>query len=371
MEKSKSNSTQPNPFTPVFGKTPAVLAGRELIIEALESALESGGSSPEVCSIISGVRGSGKTTLLQYLKYRAEQSGWIVASVTAQRGMLEDILQRAGAAASHLTNTGSGKKLTSIKAFNFSASWENEDYPQLNFRSQITNLLQALNETNTGILFMVDEVNASLDEMKELSAVFQHLVGENEKVALFMAGLPYHTSSLLQGKTTSFLRRAAQFHLDNLQDFEVEEAFELTVNGGGRKITQEALNLAVSEIAGFPFMLQLVGYRSWVACIGGKTIELGHVKQGAKIAKEELKSRVFGATVSELSRGDIQFLDAMKKDGTPTTRQDIAKQTGRTSSWISKYKKRLLESGVIEETLLGDLEFALPGFAEYLEGIDI
>ncbi len=361
-----TSSSSINPFTPVFGKTPAVLAGRELIIEALANALESSESSPEVCSIISGVRGSGKTTLLQYLKYCAEEMGWIVASTTAQNGMLEDILQRSYAAASHLANTKNGRKLNSIKAFNFAVSWENEDAPKLNFRSQITNLLDALQETDTGILFMVDEINGSLDEMKQLSTVFQHLIGENKKVALFMAGLPYHVSSLLQGKTTSFLRRAAQFRLKNLQDFEVEEAFELTVKQGGRKITQDALNLAVKEIAGFPFMLQLVGYRSWVACGQGETMELEHVKSGAKIAKEELKSRVFGATIAELSRGDIQFLQAMKKDGTPTTRAEIAQQTGRTSAWISKYKKRLLESGVIEETLLGDLNFSLPGFAEYL-----
>lgn len=41
------------------------------------------------------------------------------------------------------------------------------------------------------------------------------------------------------------------------------------------------------------------------------------------------------------------------------------------SSWISKYKKRLLEGGIIEETILGNLTFALPGFAEYLNELGL
>ena len=73
-----------NPFTPVFGRVPAVLAGRTTVIDSLLGALESGGSSPDLCSIVSGFRGSGKPTLLQYVKFRAEEHGSIVASVTAQ-----------------------------------------------------------------------------------------------------------------------------------------------------------------------------------------------------------------------------------------------------------------------------------------------
>ena len=42
-----------------------------------------------------------------------------------------------------------------------------------------------------------------LEEMVQLATVFQLLIGENKKVALFMGGLPYHVASLLLGKTTS------------------------------------------------------------------------------------------------------------------------------------------------------------------------
>ena len=175
-------------------------------------------------------------------------------------------------------------------------------------------------------------------------------------------------NSLLTDKTTSFLRRAAQFHLGNLEDYEVEEAFNLTVQEGGKPINTDALELAVKEIEGFPFMMQLVGYHSWASSGNSDEIEVKHVQQGSKIAHKELKTRIFGATVSELSKGDLEFLRAMNCDK-PTKRAEVAQHTVRTSNWISKYKKRLVSSGVIKETRLGDLKFALPGFEEYLEEI--
>ena len=62
---------QTNPFTPIFGKVPAVMAGLEGIIGDMIDAFESNGSSPDLCSIFTGARGTGKTALLTYLGYRA------------------------------------------------------------------------------------------------------------------------------------------------------------------------------------------------------------------------------------------------------------------------------------------------------------
>lgn len=93
---------QTNPFTPVFGKVPAAMAGRENIIGDMIDAFEGNGSSPDLCSIFTGARGTGKTTLLTYLGCRAQQAGWIIAVTAANGGTLEDLLQRARVSASHL-----------------------------------------------------------------------------------------------------------------------------------------------------------------------------------------------------------------------------------------------------------------------------
>ena len=111
-------------------------------------------------------------------------------------------------------------------------------------------------------------------------------------------------------------------------------------------------------------MMQLVGYRSWNASGASRTIDAAAVRRGVALAQEELEHRVFDATLAELSKGDLAFLLAMARDEGPVRRDVIAERLGRSSSYVSTYKKRLLEAGVIEEPESGVLAFALPGFRE-------
>ena len=69
-------------------------------------------------------------------------------------------------------------------------------------------ILDTLEQTGTGLLISVDELDSRLDEMIQLAAVYQHFVREGRRVALLMADLPNEVSSILNDKTVSFLRRA-------------------------------------------------------------------------------------------------------------------------------------------------------------------
>lgn len=359
---------QKNPFTPVFGKMPAYMAGREQIIDDMVDAFESGNSDPNLCSIFTGARGTGKTALLTYLSYMAEQCGWISANVTASPNMLDDILQRLEESAAHLAETGKGKRVNSVEIASLgSISWE---YPEekLNWRSKMNRLFAQLQQTGTGILITVDEVDASLPQMTELVTTYQHFVRENKKASLLMAGLPFNISALLSGKSTPFLRHAAQHDLGSIPDFEVKEAFRLTVEDGGKQIKSEVLDRAAEVTDGFPFMFQLVGYRAWNLSRQAGEISLENLEDGIRLAREELEARVFGATLSELSPGDLEFLSAMNTTGI-TTRAEVLERSGKSSRFVSSYKKRLAAAGVIDEPLPGRFRFALPGFAEYLEKV--
>ena len=86
---------------------------------------------------------------------------------------MNDILQRVQAGAAHLLNSPSSKKLASIEISPLgSVSWDNNEIPA-NWRTQITNMLNELEKTNTGVLFAIDEVDGSLDEMIQLVTVFK------------------------------------------------------------------------------------------------------------------------------------------------------------------------------------------------------
>ena len=63
---------------------------------------------------------------------------------------------------------------------------------------------------------------------------------------------------------------------------------------------------------------------------------------------------------------DGAFLEAMLVDEGPTLQSDVVRRLGKKSGHVSKYKKRLLQQGVIQERAKGRLEFCLPGFRDFL-----
>lgn len=355
-----------NPFTPVVGKEPLYMAGRDAIIDDVETALSGSGNDPAIISLLVGARGTGKTALLSRFADSAEESGWVTARVTCVSGMLDDILVRTVRGARHLADTQSSRKVKAVSVAKL-GSIELEDSKQepSNWRSKMEDILDALAEYDTGLLVTVDEVNPNIKGMATLVSAFQHFLDEGKKVALIMAGLPYGVTSLLSGKSTSFLRRAARYELKALNDYEVEEALLRTMKEGGKSFEPEALDVAVNAIKGFPFMLQLVGYRAWRMAGSASVVDVSSVEEAVRIAGKELDQRVYEAVWFELSEGDKSFLEAMSSDAGPTRQAELAGRLGKPSGHVSRYKKRMLQQGIIQERTKGVLEFCLPGFKEY------
>ena len=266
----------------------------------------------------------------------------------------------------HLVDTNPSRKIKGAGIADlFSVELEDSPRELSNWRSRMDDILDALAECDTGLLVTIDEVNPDIDEMVTLVAAFQHFLDEGKKVALIMAGLPYAVTSLLSGKSTSFLRRAARYELQALNDYEVEEALVRTMRDGGKSFEPDALEAAIDAIKGFPFMLQLAGYRTWRMAEDSDVVDISSVNAAASIARKELDQRVYEAIWFELSEADKSLLWAMSEDSGVTKQTDLAGRLNKKSGHVSKYKKRLLQHGVIQERSRGLLEFCLPGFREY------
>lgn len=358
-----------NPFTPSFGEVPLYMAGRTRLINELIRALESPRRHPGLTTCVSGARGTGKTALLTLVAHEAEQRGWVCASATAIPGMLEDIFEQTVDASSHLVaSTGADARVTGVGIGEFlRVEWEAPSRKEGNWRTRMSGLLDALAQNDTGLLITVDEVRADLDEMILLAAVYQHFVREGRRVGLLMAGLPFNVSQLLQDKSVSFLRRAQGAFLGRIADLDVELAFTRTITRGGRSISADALSRAVKAIAGFPFMLQLVGFRAWDQAPEEAEISYADTEAGIELAKREMRERILPATCRELSSGDVKFLKAMLPDEDVSSTADIASRLGRSSSYVSQYRRRLMEQGVIGERGRGYVGFEVPMMREYLQ----
>lgn len=224
-------------------------------------------------------------------------------------------------------------------------------------------MLDELDRHDCGLLITVDELQADFDEMVQLASVYQHLVGEGRRVSLLMAGLPYQVSRVLNDRSISFLRRATRHHLGRISDEDIRKALVETVQRGGRTIDKGALDTAVEAIGGFPFMMQLVGYRMWTQAQDG-TITLEGANRGIANARRELRENILETTYQELSDGDLAFVEAMLPDDGASRVSDVAERMGKSSGYAAQYRRRLLEQGVIGERGRGKVGFELPGWRE-------
>ncbi len=356
-----------NPFTPSFGEIPAHLAGRRTIVADLERAFSGTARRPELTSLFSGARGVGKTTLLSLLANKAQECGWITVSTTALPGMLDDIEIGLRRNARHFLDPEPKKRIAGVELASLgSLSFENAEPEKTNWRYRMADILDVLQESKVGVVITVDEVDPSLDELIELAAVFQHFVREGYKVSLLMAGLPHNVSSLLSNKTVSFLRRAQHYKLGRIADYDVKDALGRTIRENGRGIDDEALDFAVQGIDGFPFLMQLVGYRSWDMGSDSQEISMEDVVRGMELGKAELEDRILEATFRELSPEDIRFVVAMLEDEGDSRISDIVVRLDRSPAQVSQYRRRLIDAGVIGERTRGVVGFDLPYFRDYL-----
>jgi len=356
-----------NPFTPAFGTNPYILAGRDAILDDMREAFINGPGDPNLSTLIIGARGTGKTALMSRIRTIAIEEGWLAVGTTALPGMLDDLYEQSVQASEHLIASKSSRKLSSVSVGPVSAGWEHESKTAGNWRTRMGKLLDQLEEHGTGLLMTVDEVQEGLDELVLLAATYQHFVTEGRKVALVMAGLPYHVDRLISNKSVSFLRRSAQRRIGHIGSSDVEEALTQTIVDAGKDITPEATELCVQAIAGFAYMLQLVGYRTWNAGRDDAILGLDSATRGILLARRDMEDHVLSATYRELSAKDIAFLEAMLPDKQYSRMSTIAERMGVTTGYAAKYKSRLLALGIICEQGKGLVAFDMPGLRSYVE----
>ena len=163
-----------NPFTPNFGQVPVVLAGRDQLIDEVSQAFDNAPGDPSLTSILIGARGTGKTALLSLLAGEAQSRGWLDVNAPCIEGMLENIVQGAARAASHLIDSEPSARPTALTLGQLvGVEWERDKPAEPTWYIRMCELLDKLKELGIGLLITVDEVRPNLPEMVAVS--YTHL----------------------------------------------------------------------------------------------------------------------------------------------------------------------------------------------------
>lgn len=361
-----------NPFRPTFGTSPPQLVGRDELVEAFRSSLEDGPGAPGRATLYTGPRGSGKTVMLNEAEESARQLGWIVIAENSTPGLIDRLVREhlPRALADHDPD---GRPLTfksvSAPLGMGGVSWDTTDRHPVTpgLRTQLDALTDVLGARETGVLITVDEIHAGVTaELRELTSVIQHGFREERQLAFVAAGLARAVDERLLGDNyITFLRRADRHTIGAVHLDDVASGLHDPIVAAGRDITPQALTAASEATAGYPFLIQLVGFHIWRQS-GGHTITLDDVTAALPAARRRLGQLVHEPSLAAMSDVDRTFLLAMAQDDGPSKLSDVAQRLGVPTNYASQYRLRLLAAELIVAPARGYVDFELPYMREYL-----
>ena len=350
-----------NPFRPSFGASPPVLAGRAPVLDALCEALDSGSGHPDFTSLLIGVRGAGKTATLNAVQEHGRGRGWLVIAETASGDLCSRLVAAVLELSSGDHDQNGRPRLTGIGALGVGVEFTRADPADARLRPVLTDLGSRLASEGSGLLITLDELQSGEpSELREFATTLQHVTRREElPIAFVAAGLPSIDDTVLQDSPITFLQRCSRHEIAELSDAATVTAFAEPIAAHGGRISDDALRRAVEASNGYPFMVQLIGFHSWrTASSDPPHLEIADVSSGVAEAERRLPHLVLAPIWRSMSAMDRQFALAMAQDDGDTSTADISRRLGRSTSYVSTYRSRLIRAGFIRSTGHGRVNFA-------------
>lgn len=357
-------------FSPSFGNRPSSMVGRDAVIKQFLAGLDDAPGNRDRATLLLGQRGTGKTVLLWEFADRAREKGYVVATPTVSAegmfGRIVEKIQDDGEA--YVREDKPMLTGGTVGAFGFSVGLQftKEVRESKSDAYKLTQLCRKLSAQGHGVLILVDEVQANSSEMRQLVIAYQELVGEGLNVAIGMAGPPAAVSATLNDRVLTFFNRARKIRLAPLALGEVDAFFARSFEALGLSVASDVRREASGATCGSPYLLQLIGHNLVLYARENGCVDNEVLRDAVAAAREDFGNDVCGTTLAALSERDVDFLRAMACDGRASRMADIAERMGVTPDYAQKYRKRLLDAGVIEAPRRGEVAFAVPYLADYL-----
>lgn len=361
-----------NPFKPTAGGEPPLLIGRERVVRDFDKGLDNGVGAPGRIMLITGARGTGKTVMLTVLGDKARAHKWDVIEETASDGLCERLVSELCSKDSLIDKLTFAPSIT-IAGASVSlgeAELSPKRMPET-LRKAMSARIDALEKRDAGLMISIDETQAaSRADLIAIATAIQHQIREKRNVSIVFAGLPQMISDLFDDEVITFLRRARTNVLANVPIDEVKESFAQTFEDSGMSLDTSLVEKAAVATAGYPYMIQLVGYYIWDAADAREStvISKEDVNEGIREARVDLDNAVCVPELHGLSKNDKAYLEAMAVSDGPSGTSEVAKRMGRSAKYAATYRKRLLDAYVIRQTDRGEVDFAVPFLREYLRG---
>ena len=217
--------------------------------------------------------------------------------------------------------------------------------------AMLRNILEKLKNKGKKVLFIIDEI-INNSYVKIFASNFQIYITQNYPVYLVMAGLFDNISNLQNEKSLTFLYRAPKIFLEPLSIPAITTSYRSVFDIS----PSEAVEMA-KLTKGYPFAFQILGYLKW------ETND--DLEKLLPKFDEELIIYAYEKIWSELSELDRKIVYVISTGVYKTG--EIREKLSISPQLLNTYRKRLMERGVVNGSVRGELTLALPRFEEYIE----
>jgi len=387
----------PNPYTP--GQVPRVFAGRAAEKDRIRGYLSRVATYGELGGpllVFHAPRGVGKTSLLREGQRDGEEHGFVTAwvSCTRRQRFLPELVDRVGRSLelaevipsrqqgrwrAHLERVSVqlGPPGATVTAQLATTRETQDDAPPAPIAA-VEDLLhdaagRIRDRGGAGLVVFLDELHAPVQaDLATFLNALQNLDGHraDNPLAVIAAGLPSTPEELT--KAATFGERSAFVALSLLDGPASRQALTEPARLLGVSWDADAVTAVEQHARGYPYFLQLLAHAAWqvAAPDSGGRVTAADVASGLPAARDQLGAmyRARWRAASPLERELMSAMAASEEDA--VTRAEIATRMGRDTRAISVPRERLLDKGVIEAAGHGRLRFTLPGFADYIRGLD-
>ncbi len=386
---------QPTPYTP--GSIARHLSGREAqlaeIDERLDYMLTYRTAIPRI-RIDQAPRGYGKTSLLAEITRRARAQNVLTIRLVGGETTLMGALTRAlDRAATNWSAERTGGLRGALRRLDVKldvgipglAHLESTlNHPEAedkapeaaitseDFQDLITTSVDAASSAgHRGLLLIVDELqDADPPGLRALCYGWQRIQEQPDGLpaGIIAAGLPSTRAVLREAVSNS--ERLELRQLGTLSPQASADALVEPAAVRGVSWDYAAVQAAVDYTGGFPYTLQLIGDRAWVAAgrpDPGQHITVQHVDAARGGIRADLHSQ-HEARWARATPAQRRILRVMAELGgdQPITRADLVDRLGTSSRSLSRIRDELIVAGAIEPSSHGELRFTASGFAQYV-----
>jgi len=380
-----------NPFSMSAGNPPAALAGREAQTEQFRQLLgRLSKGRHEQSIILSGLRGVGKTALLLEFERIATTEGWTTAEPFEARPdtkLRAELARAAREAVVRLDRRRAiGERLQPLLglierfkagvriAGSIDISIDTSSSPGTSgeLEPDLVDLFIELGEVakahQSGVVFLIDEMQfLQSEELEALVATMHRMSRRQLPVALVGAGLPPLPGLVVNAK--SYAEQLFSFpRLGSLTPEASRAALEQPAKALGVTFDVDALEVIVEAAGGYPTFIQAFGKEAWNAANpASQRITREDALCSREIAQSKLDEEFFHVRFERATERERAYMAAMADLGDgPYRTKDVAGRLGRALSATSAMRDTLLKKGLIYSPDLGEVDFTVRRFAEFM-----